>query len=303
MVTVEINQIRAFLAVAEELHFGRAAEKIHMAQPPLSRAIQQLERELGTELFVRSTRRVSLSAAGAALVAPAADVLEAIRRGKAAVAATGKGEAGLVRMAFSGASTHVMVGRLAKAVRETHPGIDFQLDSAAYAYPALERVIRRETELGLGRWTFIPPEIGARVVSIEHLVIAVNRSHRLAERESLSFAELRDESFITLPSFPGSVLPNELHRLAAAAGFIPPVVQVAPDSLTVIALVGAGIGCTLTVSSVAEHVTNPEVRFVRVNDDHEPIRLRLAWRLDNENPAVREVLRISEEILPTAEDR
>lgn len=295
---VEVHQLRAFLAVAEELHFGRAAERLHIGQAPISRAIAQLERDLGAQLFVRTTRRVSLSPAGAALVAPATEALEAIRRGEVAVAAAERGEAGLVRIAFSGASTHVLVGRLAKAVREVHPGIDFQLDSAAFANPALDRVIRHETELGLGRWSFVPPEVSTRTIAVENLVIGMRRDHPLAQQESVSFEQLRGEEFVMLPPFPGSVLASELHRLARESRFIPKIVQVAPDSHTIVALVGAGVGVTLTVSSVAENNDHPDVTFVPVSDPHEPILLQLIWRKAEASPAVLEVLRIADEVLP-----
>lgn len=299
---VEVHQLRAFLAVAEELHFGRAAERLHIGQAPMSRAIAQLERDLGTQLFVRTTRRVSLSPAGAALVGPATEALEAIHRGEVAVAAAERGEAGLVRIAFSGASTHVLVGRLAKAVREVHPGIDFQLDSAAFANPALDRVIRHETELGLGRWSFVPPEIASRTIAIEQLVIGVRRDHPITAQQSVSFSDLTDEEFVMLPPFPGSVLASELHRLAREASFIPKIAQVAPDSHTIVALVGAGVGVTLTVSSVAENNDHPDVAFIPVRDTHEPILLQLIWRKSEQSPAVLEVLRIAAELLPPPAD-
>src|SRR4051794_37372115 len=114
---VDIGHLRSFLAVAEELHFGRAAARLHIAQPPLSRTIKQLERELGTTLFDRNTRSVRLTSSGQALVGPAKEVLDALRRAEAAVRSADGGEVGLVRIAFAGLSTHPLVARLSRMVR------------------------------------------------------------------------------------------------------------------------------------------------------------------------------------------
>jgi DNA-binding transcriptional LysR family regulator len=295
---VELHQIRAFLAVAEELHFGRAAKKLHMAQPPLSRAIQRLEHELNAPLFVRSTRTVQLTPAGEALLAPARDILDACRRSAVAVASVGKGETGLVRMAFAGVSSHVMVGKLAKRVRETHPGIEIQLYSSNFALPAMDKVIGGAMEVGLGRWNFIPASLDSRVVANERLVIALHEDHALSQRPSLLMSDLDGQPFVTLPRHPGAILHDFLHRLANGAGYAPEIVQVAPDSQTLMALVAAEIGVALTVSSVPENFQYPGVVFLPLDDPAEPIQLRLVWRKDNSSPALREVLRLSETVLP-----
>ncbi|TFD85177.1 LysR substrate-binding domain-containing protein [Cryobacterium serini] len=295
---MEIQQIRAFLAVAEELHFGRAAEKLFIAQPPLSRAIQNLERELGTLLFARSTRSVRLTPAGEALIQPATDILDGVRRAAVAVVSAGKGETGRVRVAFAGASSHVMVGKLAKLVRETHPGIDFELYSSNFAIPALDKVINKQMEIGLGRWNFIPAGIERRVIAYENLVIAIHSSHPLADRQSVSMKDLVGQPFVTLPRDPGAILRDHLTRLASTAGFVPSIVQVAPDTWTLVSLVAAEIGIALTVSTVAENVHYPSVVFLPLDDEMQPILLQLVWRTDNDSPALREVLRLSEEVLP-----
>lgn len=296
---VELHQIRAFLAVAEELHFGRAAAKLHMAQPPLSRAIQRLEHELKAPLFIRSTRTVHLTAAGEALLAPARDILDACRRSAVAVASVGKGETGRVRVAFAGVSSHVLIGKLAKLVRETHPGIEFQLYSSNFALPAMDKVISGAMEVGLGRWNFIPAALESRIVANERLVIALHEGHPLSHRTSLLMSDLEGQPFVTLPQHPGAILHDFLHRLANGAGYAPAIVHMAPDSQTLMALVAAEIGVALTVSSVPDNFQYPGVVFLPLEDPVEPIQLRLAWRKDNNSPALREVLRLSEEVLPT----
>lgn len=299
---MELQQIRAFLAVAEELHFGRAALRLHMAQPPLSRSIQRLEHELKAPLFVRSTRTVQLTAEGQALLAPAREILEACRRSRLAVASVGRGETGRVRVAFAGVSSHVMVGKLAKRVRETHPGIDFELSSSNFALPAMDKVLSGAMEVGLGRWNFIPAALDSRVVANERLVVALYETHPLSGRSSLRASDLADQSFVTLPEHPGSILHDHLRRLSGAAGYAAEIVQVAPDSQTLMALVAAEIGVALTVSSVPENFSHPGVIFLPLEDTVDVIQLRLVWRKDNASPALREVLRLSEDVLPSPAD-
>lgn len=285
---MDVGQVRCFLAVAEDLHFGRAAARLHMAQPPLSRTIKQLERELGTSLFDRNTRRVRLTASGRALLAPAAAVLDALRRAEAAVKAA-DGESGVVRIAFAGVSTHRLVARLARAVRSEHPGIQLELTSQQFAQPALTKLQRGDTDLVLGRFDVVPADLDAEVVMTDSLVLALPDTHCLAGNAAVSVADLAQDQFVSLSELEGSVLPDRLRRLAGDSGFFPEIVQTAPDTQTALALVGAEVGCHLTLASVAENDTVPHVRFVPVTDDAPDVHLRMAWRRSGTEPALHAV--------------
>lgn len=289
---MDIEQLRSFLAVADELHFGRAAERLHVAQPPLSRTIKQLERELGTRLFDRNTRSVRLTSSGQALMDPAQEVLDALRRAETAVRSADHGEVGTVRIAFAGVSTHRLVARLARVVRSQRPGIQLELSSQNFAQPAMKRLLAGETDLALGRWDVVPAEISAQVVMPDSLVLAVPDTHALAGARRLSIGQLASEGFVSLPPHEGSVLPDRLRRLAHANGFVAEVVQVAPDTQTALALVSAEVGCHLTLASVAENVTDPHVVFIPLNESTPSldVHLRAAWRRADQNPALRAVL-------------
>jgi DNA-binding transcriptional LysR family regulator len=289
---MDIEQLRSFLAVADELHFGRAAERLHVAQPPLSRTIKQLERELGTRLFDRNTRSVRLTSSGQALMDPAKEVLDALRRAETAVRSADHGEVGTVRIAFAGVSTHRLVARLARVVRSQRPGIQLELSSQNFAQPAMKRLLAGETDLALGRWDVVPAEVSAQVVMPDSLVLAVPDTHPLAGARRLSIGQLVSEGFVSLPPHEGSVLPDRLRRLAHANGFVAEVVQVAPDTQTALALVSAEVGCHLTLASVAENVTDPHVVFIPLNESTPSldVHLRAAWRRDDQNPALRAVL-------------
>ncbi len=289
---MDIEQLRSFLAVADELHFGRAAERLHVAQPPLSRTIKRLERELGTRLFDRNTRSVRLTSSGQALMDPAKEVLDALRRAETAVRSADHGEVGTVRIAFAGVSTHRLVARLARVVRSQRPGIQLELSSQNFAQPAMKRLLAGETDLALGRWDVVPAEISAQVVMPDSLVLAVPDTHPLAGARRLSIGQLVSEGFVSLPPHEGSVLPDRLRRLAHANGFVAEVVQVAPDTQTALALVSAEVGCHLTLASVAENVTDPHVVFIPLNESTPSldVHLRAAWRRADQNPALRAVL-------------
>ncbi|PBC36053.1 LysR family transcriptional regulator [Rhodococcus sp. ACPA4] len=288
---MDVEQLRAFLAVADELHFGRAAERLHVAQPPLSRTIKQLERHLGSILFDRNTRSVKLTASGQALIEPARAVLDALRSAENAVKLADGGDTGLVRIAFAGVSTHRLVARLARVVRSQHPGIELELSSQNFAQPAMKRLVGGGTDVALGRWDVIPAEVESRVVMPDKLVVALADTHALAGSRRVTIERLAGENFISLPLHDGSVLPDRLRRLAHAHGFVANVVQIAPDTQTALALVGAEVGCHLTLASVARNVTDPHVVFVPLDDPTADVDMRAAWRRDDTNPALRVVLR------------
>ena len=290
---MDVDEIRAFLAVAEELHFGRAAERLHVAQPPLSRTIKQLERELGTSLFDRNTRSVRLTTSGQALVEPAKEVLDAVRRARAAVASADDGEVGTVRIAFAGVSTHRLVARLARAVRSQRPGIVLEMSSQNFAQPAMKRLVAGETDIALGRWDVIPSEVDVRIVMRDSLVVAVPDTHPLAGARRLSIAQLASDTFVSLPPYEGSVLPERLRRLARASGFVADIVQIAPDTQTALALVSAQVGCHLTLESVSRNVADPHVMFVPIEEaasEANDVHLRAAWRREDRSPALRAVV-------------
>lgn len=288
---MNLDQLRAFLAVAEELHFGRAAARLHIAQPPLSRTIKQLEKHLGTILFERNTRSVKLTASGQALLGPARAVLDAVREAEDAVTSADGGETGLVRIAFAGVSTHRLVARLARVMRSEHPGIELDLSSQNFALPAMKKLLDGDTDIALGRWDIIPPSIGSEVVLPDHLVIAIPDTHPLADARQVTIAQLTQEPFVTLPSQAGSVLSDRLRGLADAHGFIADIAQVAPDTQTALALVAAEVGCHLTFASVADNVTDPHVVFVPLGNPTADVDMRAAWRRDDTNPALPFVLR------------
>ncbi|KQQ01284.1 MULTISPECIES: LysR family transcriptional regulator [unclassified Rathayibacter] len=300
---MDLQQIRTFLAVAEELHFGRAAERLNMAQPPVSRSVQQLERSLGVALFDRSTRRVALTAVGESLVDPARAVLDAADRFRATAKAAAKGEIGHVRFAYAGASSNAMVGRVARAVKHRHPGIRFELLSQRFADLAMGSLVRGEIDIALGRWDHLPIGIDSRVLASEQLVLAVSETHRLASQETVRAEDLRGETFVSLPAETGSVLLDRLRTLGRRGGFTAEVAQYAPDTWTVMSLVSAEVGCSLTLSSVVESIADPHLRFLPLAEPMDPVHLRMAWRSGRTDRALDAVLAAAASVVPSPAQR
>lgn len=298
---MDIHQAQAFLVVAEELHFGRAAARLNMAQPPLSRLIKQLERSLGAELFERSTRHVNITAAGRALLEPAQRLLDASQEARDAVQDAVAGRIGRVRLGFAGASINRKVGELARQVRARRPGVVLELHSSQFSHLGLERVLDGSLDLVIGRWDYLPAEIASRVIAREQVMVALPAQHRLAQRSTVSMKDLAEEQWIALPGDSGSALSNRLRSLAMQAGFVPRVTQTAPDSWTQVVLVGAQMGCALTLDSVRDNVSSDGVVFLPIEGVDQPLEVRTIWRAGVEDPALRDVVSLVTGLFPPPE--
>lgn len=296
---MDLRDFEAFVALADELHFGRAAERLHVSQPSLSSRIRQLERELKLQLFDRNTRTVSLTDAGERLLVPARRVLSEVGAAQDTARSIGTGEQGRVRIAFAGASSQRALPLLTAEVRARHPGIELVLQSQTYVLTALELLLSGSIDLAFARLPIPHRDLAWRVVEVEELVCALPAGHRLAARERVRLTDLHDEDFVSLPDDQGSILQSTMYALCVTAGFRPRVSQVAPDSSTVLALVAAGAGVTVTLSSVCPVQTVGIV--YRPLEDVQPRHMfaALAWRRSDPSSALERVLDASRTALPT----
>ncbi|MFE2204404.1 LysR family transcriptional regulator [Streptomyces rubiginosohelvolus] len=295
---MELRHLNAFLAVAEELHFGRAAKRLQMAQPPLSQQIRQLEKELGVQLFHRNTRSVRLTSAGETFLEPVRTVLDDLDSAVRAARSAGIGEYGRVTIGFAGASSHETLPRLTRAVRAAHPGLELVMTGQTYANTALSRVADGSLDLGFVRLPVARPGVAHRVIDEEELVCALPSDHPLARRETVPLDVLAGEPFVSFPANSGSTVRDAMTEACENAGFTPRIVQEAPDSYTILALVAAGVGVTLTVTSV-QHIQQNGLVYRPLAGPAVRLRAALAWRADNPSAALRAVLAVAEEALPT----
>jgi DNA-binding transcriptional LysR family regulator len=291
---VEVNKARAFLAVAEELHFGRAAARLHMAQPPLSRLIRRIEDDLGAVLFIRNPRRVILTPVGEALVAPARDLVMQSERVREIVRRAQSGEIGRVRLGFAGASVNSVVSAIARRVRRERPGLTLELYGSQLSHPGLERLRTGSLDAVVGRWDFLPKDVRSLVVAEEQLLVAVPDDHRLAQAEVITAADVADEPWVVLPGGSGATLSHRLNLLGNKGRFVPRIVQTAVDSATQLLLVDAGVGIALTFSGVRESIPAHAVVFRPLAPDLGDVEVRLAWRDADVNQALMSVLAVTE---------
>ena len=214
-------------------------------------------------------------------------------------ASIASGEEGRVRIGFAGASSQRALPLLTRAVREAHPGIELILQSQTYVYTAFDRLMSGDLDLAFVRLPIAHRELSYRVVEVERLLCALPSSHPLAHNAAIDLRDLVNDDFVSLPDDQGSMLQATMISRCAAAGFRPKIAQVAPDSSTVLALVAAGAGVTVTLSSVSPAQTIGIVYRPIAGGEPDHLLAALGWRTDNKSPALRRVLDVSSQVLPT----
>ena len=288
---MEVAEAKAFLVLAEELHFGRAAQRLQMGQPPLSRLVQKLERSLGAELFRRTSRQVELTLAGQTLIEPARDLVSAADRAVESVKSTMTGQIGTVSLGFAGASSNAEVASLARQLAIKAPRLRFEVQSSQFADDSLKKVLDKSLHLAIGLWDFLPSDLDSLHLGDDDVLIAVHKNHPLAGQDAVHMSQLAQDPWINLPGGSNSALQNRFRNLSLNAGFIPRRNQTVPDSWTVMLLVGVGMGASLTLSSVASSVPADDVKFLTIEDPaNTPLPLRLVWRRDAMNPVLQTVI-------------
>lgn len=250
---IELRQFRYFLAVAEELHFGRAAERLGIAQPPLSQQIRKLERTLGVALFWRSKRRVELSEAGRVLMDEARRLLAAADHAVIAAQRAGRGEAGNLRIGYTTGCTFIQtVVDLLRRYREDHPGVVLSL-AEMHTTQQLDALADGRIDLAFIRSRLADPdqEFLSFELLQEPLIAALPAGHPAAAREAVALASLASEPFVLFPRTVGTGVFDTIIAACRDAGFIPRVVQEAPQFTSIIGLVSAGLGVALIPSALS----------------------------------------------------
>jgi DNA-binding transcriptional LysR family regulator len=248
---MELRTLRAFLAVVDHQHFGRAAESLHLTQPALSKQVKQLERELAVELFTRSTRRVTVTEAGVRLAAHARTLLAGVEETYADLGLLAAGRAGRVSVGFVGTATYDVLPRVAHRVREELPDVDLELRGELLSPALADGVLDRTFDLALLRpGPGVPDALELRPLREERLLAALPRGHRLAHRRRIDLALLADEPFVTHPSGTRSSFQASIVAACARAGFVPQVVLEAAETATLMVFVAAGLGVALVPAPV-----------------------------------------------------
>ncbi len=288
----ELSQLRCFVAVAEEMHFGRAAQRLNMTQPPLSRQIQLLEHILEVQLFERSSRSVRLTRAGAGFLPEARRLLRLADAAALAARRTALGEAGSLALGFTAASGYDFLPRLITAFRAEAPGVDLVLKEMVSA-DQVEALIAGRIDAGLVRPPFSRREFQSLCVVREEMMLALPSAHPLAEAAAVAISDLDRQPVIAYSPYEARYFYDLLAGIFATAGVTPVHVQHISQIHSILGLVRAGLGLALVPRAAANlRFKGVVLRGFAPALAHRA-ELHLAWRRDNSNPAIAILARLA----------
>ncbi|MGL5870820.1 MAG: LysR family transcriptional regulator [Xenococcaceae cyanobacterium] len=293
---MEFRQLKYFKAVAEELNFSRAARRLNIAQPPLTRQIRSLERELGVELFYRTNRRVELTEAGNIFLVEAQRILEQIEQSALIAQRASRGEIGKLVVAFEGSSAYDIVPTSLKTYRERFPNVEL----VVLGMTTGEQVqALHERQIGVG--FVVPPlrgkekEIAIESVMQEPLVLALPEHHPLAKQERVKVRSLANEPFIMALHDSGCGLYDRVIAVCRRAGFSPRVRQEVNEMQVMLGFVAADLGIAILSASVRQF-QRPGVVYRQLQPASPEVALAIIWRKDERSLALQAFLEVVREL-------
>ncbi|MGC7097398.1 LysR family transcriptional regulator [Amycolatopsis lurida] len=294
---MELRHLRAAVAVADHLHFGNAATALGIAQPPLSQAVKALETELGVTLFDRTTRRVSLTPAGAVFVDGVRTALSIVDEASERASAAGRGEAGHLAIGIVGSAVVHPVSTVVRGFRGRYPGVTMRFTEL----PTVRQLagLRADTvDIGFLRPPLPAPadDIELLPVSREPLVAVLPAEHRLAGRQRIALRSLATEPFVCFPRHLGPGLFDEITALCRKAGFDPRIEQEAVQMQTIVGLVAAGCGVAVVPASVGS-LNRPDVVFSRLSPTTRLVNLALARRAGRESAVIDNFVALTRDVI------
>ncbi|MGE0684386.1 MAG: LysR family transcriptional regulator [Candidatus Binatia bacterium] len=290
---MELRHLRYFLVVAEELHFSRAADRRDIAQPPLSQMIRRLEHELGTPLFHRTKRRVSLTDAGFIFQEEAKRTLAQAERAVSRVRRASRGELGRLIVGFIGSATYSVLPPIIRRFREQYPEVDLTLQELSTVQQV--RALREERlQVGFLRPFTPEPLLKSTMILQEPLMVALSEQHRLSRQAKISMRLLMNEPFILFPRSLAPELYDQIISLCQGARFSPHVVQEAMQLPTIISLVAAGIGLAVIPASL-QNLGRAGVHYRAIRESTPKAELVVAWRAEQPSTLVQSFLRVATE--------
>ena len=248
---METRQLKYFVAVAEELHFGRAAKRLHISQPPLSQQIMKFEDELGVKLFIRNKRSVALTVAGQSLLEDSRRILDAMEQAELNLKAVASGYGGRLRLGYIGPSLETPLAGVIAEFKISYPGVDFTLQEM-FTNAQLEAVRSGRIDVGVVRlFRHNVDDLEKMMFHRESYALVIPEGHRFEEKERVHIAELEGEPLVFYPRAGQPLLYDEWMRVFGTCGFTPKIVQEAGTKSAAIALVSARIGVSIVPESMA----------------------------------------------------
>jgi DNA-binding transcriptional LysR family regulator len=278
----EISQLRCFVAVAEELHFSRAAERLNMTQPPLSRQIRLLEHSVGVALLERTSRSVTLTAAGAAFLPEATRILRLAQEAAVKARRTASGEQGSLTIGFSAASGYSLLPAVVRGIRQACPQVALNLKELV-STAQVEALNAGEIDLGLMRPHTINSELESILMVTESLMLAIQESDAHLWPEAPTLACFHGRPFVMYSPYEARPFYQMLSERFAKAGVVPDIVEHIGQVHTMLALVGAGMGAAL-IAEGAARLKFEGIVLRKVATD--PVHLVATYRRDNDNPVL-----------------
>jgi DNA-binding transcriptional LysR family regulator len=285
---MELHALRSFIAVAETLHFSRAAERLHIAQPPLSQQIQRLERELGVQLFERTKRSVHLTAAGEVFLQEAYRTLAQVEQSIHAAQQADRGEVGRLAIGFVGSSAYGVLPAMIQAFRERFPQIELILREWT-TVEQVQALHREEIQVGFVRPPILDATLHYLTVQQERFLVALPMKHPLATTSPVSLSALADDLFIFVPSKLAPGLCHQMMDMCLQAGFQPRIAQEAIQFHVIISLVAAGLGIAL-VPACIRTFQRPDVVYLPLQGITTQAEIQVVWQRADRSTVVHNFL-------------
>jgi DNA-binding transcriptional LysR family regulator len=291
---MELRQLRYFTTLAEELHFGRAAKRLALTQPPLSQAILNLERELGVRLFERTRRRVALTHAGRAFLEEARQTLVRADRAADRARRAGRGEVGRLAVGFLANTAYTLLPLVLRDFARGFPGVSLDLRELTIPQQ-VDALQRGNIDVGLLRPPVADAEIVADTVLEEPFVLALPAGHPLAKLKRVPLKRLADEPFVLFPRTPGFVFHDLILGYCLRGGFTPRVAQEVNQTHAVVGLVSGGLGVALVPAS-ARKFGLPGVVYRPMREATPLARVAVARRRADTSPVVAAFLEVAHKV-------
>ena len=290
MERLDLRLVDYFVTVAEELHFGRAAERLHIAQPSLSQQIRRFEGQLGVTLFDRDSRNVRLTPAGEALLHESRPLL---RQAQRAITCARTAAAGSVTVGFYGSAASALLPGVLRAFSARQPGTELSVRELLLG--DIDEIVDGTVDIAFARLVPGQVDLAIEVLTEEPRLVALPRTHPLADRDALEFGDLREESFIVNPALPSDDVPARWLSEQRRHGLPGRIAATSASVQEIITLVAAGRGVCLVPSVVARDHQRPDVAFVPVSDA-EPAVVSLVRRHGEPSPGVAAFIRSAHEV-------